>query len=166
MDRLELLFNSKKSELSARRIEIENRLKSVMVAISNLQEKACAVDPSYTMILKNINEQLESLDKERQLLEIQLLEQGSRGFENLEKFQRFCLHFIEHLGELLSTSQNLEEKRIVFQFVFSEIPTYQDIINRTPKVYPIFVMNKPKKESTVMIDSNVFPKWQGGSESN
>lgn len=166
MDRLELLFNSKKSELASQRMEIENRLKSVMVAISNLQEKACAVDPSYTMILKNINEQLESLDKERQLLEIQILEQGSRGFENLENFQRFCLHFIEHLGELLSTSQNLEEKRIVFQFVFSEIPTYQDIINRTPKVYPIFVMNKPKKESTVMVDSNVFPKWQGGWESN
>ena len=50
---------------------------------------------------------------------------------------------------------------IVFQVVFSEIPTYQDIINRTPKVYPIFVMSKTKKESTVMVDSNVFPKWQG-----
>lgn len=49
---------------------------------------------------------------------------------------------------------------IVFQVVFSEIPTYQDIINRTPKVYPIFVMSKTKKESTVMVDSNVFPKWQ------
>ena len=54
MDRLELLFNSKKSELASQRLEIENRLKSVLVAISNLQEKACAVDPSYAMILKNI----------------------------------------------------------------------------------------------------------------
>ncbi len=166
MDRLELLFNSKKSELVSQRLEIENRLKSVMVAISNLQEKACAVDPSYTMILKNINEQLESLDKERQLLEIQLQDQEARGFDNLENFQRFCLHFIEHLGELLSTSQNLEEKRIIFQFVFSEIPTYQDIINRTPKIYPIFVISKTKKESPIMEDSCINPNWQGGSESN
>ncbi len=53
---------------------------------------------------------------------------------------------------------------IVFQVVFSEIPTYQDIINRTPKVYPIFVMNKPKKESPVMEDSSVNLKWQGDCE--
>lgn len=49
---------------------------------------------------------------------------------------------------------------VVSQFVFSEIPTYQDIINRTPRVYPIFVMNKPKKESPVMEDSTVNLKWQ------
>ena len=81
---------------------------------------------------------------------------------DIDNFKQFSLYLIEHLGELLSTSQNLEEMRIVFQFVFSEIPTYSEIINRTPPMYPIFLINKPKKEPTVMVDSCINLNWQGG----
>ncbi len=166
LDRLDIIFEAKKSELLSQRNDMAKRLKSIEDNMTGLQAKACAVDPSYSLILKNINDQLVTLDKERQLLEQQLQDHEAKGFDSIENFQRFCLHFIEHLGELLSTSQNLEEKRIIFQFVFCEIPTYQDIINRTPKVYPIFVMNKPKKESPVMEDSSINQNWQGGSGSN
>lgn len=52
-----------------------------------------------------------------------------------------------------------EEKRIIFQFVFIEIPTYQEVVNRTPKVYPIFAYASQQKNSREgILETNL--NWQ------
>lgn len=165
LERMELIFETRKSELLSQRRHLEEQLNTIQDETKKLQERACSLDPSYTMILQGINEQLQEKEKERRYLENQLHDQEISGFENSRDFQQFCLHLIEHLGDLLSISKNLEEKRIIFSFVFREIPTFQEIVNRTPQVYPIFALDA-KKEPSMKEDSYVNPNWQGGSESN
>jgi len=70
------------------------------------------------MILKGINDELQALNTERNMLEGRLQDQGVKRFENVESFKKFANNLIEHLPNMLSEAQNLEEKKLIFQFVF------------------------------------------------
>jgi hypothetical protein len=52
---------------------------------------------------------------------------------------------LEHFEVLLSQSKNFDELDIIFRFVFQERPTYKQIVNRTPELYPIFALQSKKE---------------------
>ncbi|MBP7773917.1 hypothetical protein KA071_02390, partial [Candidatus Gracilibacteria bacterium] len=99
------------------------------------------------------------LSKEQEALESQIAISENSDFENPEMFKDYCFYMLEHFKELLSIRQNHEELRAVFGFIFKEFPTYKDVVNRTPAVYPIFVLVSQQKNSQEgILEENLY--WQ------
>jgi hypothetical protein len=45
----------------------------------------------------------------------------------------------------MEQSQNYEELSLLFKFIFKETPKYDEIVNRTAPIYPLFSLNSKKE---------------------
>jgi len=83
----------------------------------------------------------------------------ANNYLNTEWFKEFSFNLLEHISILLKQKQNFEELQVIFKFVFKEIPTYNEIVNRTTPIYPIFSLNS-KKEPQINWSSSLNLLWQ------
>lgn len=161
IDRFEQIFDAKKEEISKRKRNYEVRLNVIRAEVSELQQKVLSISPSLKRVLEAIEASMESLSKEELELQEQIGAFEESNFENPELFKDFCFYMLEHLTDLLSKSQNFEEIKTIFGFVFKETPTYLGISNRTAALYPIFAYASQQKNPREGI-LEVNPNWQGG----
>ena len=75
---------------------------------------------------------------------------GAKGLmqlmpENFEEFKLKTLFIVEHLQEILLNTQKQSELEVIFDLVFIEKPTYDEIKSGTPKIYPVFSYLKQQK---------------------
>jgi hypothetical protein len=54
---------------------------------------------------------------------------------------------MEHLKELLLGSSNSLQNAAMFGLVFDAAPTYEDLVNGTPNLFPLFDLNGEFEES-------------------
>jgi hypothetical protein len=124
-----------------------------------------SIDPGLTYILASIDGKLNELNHEKDQIVSEIQSFDEENFSDPERFKEFCFYVLEHMTELVHASQNFEEIRTLFRFVFKETPTYDQIVNRTAPIYPIFAITSQQKNSR----EGIFEKnlnWQGGSGSN
>ncbi|MBN1262785.1 MAG: recombinase family protein, partial [Candidatus Pacebacteria bacterium] len=60
---------------------------------------------------------------------------------------KYTTYFMEHLGELLINEANPLQQQQLFGLIFEGLPTYNDLVNRTLKLAPIFLLNSASKAS-------------------
>ena len=60
---------------------------------------------------------------------------------NIEVVLNYSKYFMEHLEELLLGSPNPFKNASLFGLVFDEPPTYLELVNRTPRLAPLFELN-------------------------
>lgn len=65
--------------------------------------------------------------------------------ESFEEFKLKTLFIVEHLEEILLNTQKQSELEVIFDLVFIEKPTYDEIKSGTPKIYPVFSYIKQQK---------------------
>ncbi len=58
--------------------------------------------------------------------------------EDIEAFIKEVEYIMEHPSELLLDATNTTQQKAMFAFVFSELPTYDEILSGTPKLRWIF----------------------------
>ena len=61
--------------------------------------------------------------------------------EDIQQFKEFGQHYLEHLSELLLNPENPRQQASLFGLVFETFPTYEEIINGTPKLSWIFELS-------------------------
>ena len=52
---------------------------------------------------------------------------------------------MEHPAKLLTEADNLHERQELLSLFFQEVPTYQEILNGTPKLTPLFKLSEEFK---------------------
>lgn len=72
---------------------------------------------------------------------------------------RYAKYLMEHPKELLIDRDNMLNQRQMFGTIFEELPTYDDLINGTAKLQPIFQLkgNENESKSTLVQRAGVEP---------
>ena len=65
---------------------------------------------------------------------------------DISSFIKEVKRIMEHPSELLLNNDNPTKKQALFGLVFEETPTYQDILNGTPKLTPIFAISSTSND--------------------
>lgn len=71
--------------------------------------------------------------------------------DDLTAFISEVKYFMEHQDELLLDSTNMQRQQALFGLVFEEFPSYEDLVNGTPKLTPIFAIKKPTHNEKVNV---------------
>ena len=88
-----------------------------------------------------LEEQVNKLDAQIKQAE------GERGqIEFTEKsiraFRKHAEYLMEHPAKLLTEADNLHERQELLSLFFEEVPTYQEILNGTPKLTTLFKLSE------------------------
>jgi site-specific DNA recombinase len=54
---------------------------------------------------------------------------------------KYAVYLMEHLEEVLIDRDNIVAQQQLFSLVFTELPTYDELVNGTPKLEPLFKLN-------------------------
>ena len=75
----------------------------------------------------------------------------------------YIIYFIEYLEELLLDKINLDNQATLFKLVFEELPTYDNIINRTAKLTLPFqlIQQLQYQKSPLVAPSGIEPLFPG-----
>jgi DNA invertase Pin-like site-specific DNA recombinase len=158
-ERFDIIFQKRKEELSKHKEAYKGQLVRIQKEFDDTRAKIRNINPSLTYILETLNTDLEELQKQKVEIEEKLKYYENSKIWEVRGFKEFCFNIIEHLWDLLQESQKHEEKETIFKFVFKEVPTYAEIVNRTPKMYSIFASVKEKEPSKIESSSENL-LWQ------
>ena len=89
------------------------------------------------LIKKELTKKIESIEERilsarNQRTNIEVTE------DELTRFIKFTKILMEHLHEIIQLSENNNQKQALFELVFEDTPTYQEIVNGTPNLSAIF----------------------------
>ena len=155
MDSFELVLND---TYRRREKEVVSQSASISLNVGNLKtEQASALDalivaqnPAVRKMLEQKVGELETkiLEAESQRDEIEVTE------KDIKAFVRHAKVVMEHPSEMLLNTDNIPAQRALFGLVFDELPTYQEILNGTPKLSLVFKLSsdfgKPKSQSVTL----------------
>lgn len=82
-----------------------------------------------------MEDKLKEITGEIQDLEESKLKQGHKN-TNMEMVVEVVGYFLEHFEFLLLGSPNRLKRAAYFGLVFTQAPTYQELVSRTPKLAP------------------------------
>lgn len=126
--------------------EIVSQSSVISLSVGNLKaQQANAIEAltitNSLIARKKLEEKVEELEilikeAENERKEIEITE------KDVKTFIRYAKEIMERPYEILIDKDNLSIKRTLFGLVFEEIPTYQEILNGTPKLSYIFKLSK------------------------
>ena len=73
------------------------------------------------------------------------------GEADIDRFRQYGEYFMEHLSELLLNGQNPLQQQNLLGLIFETFPTYEDILNGTPKLAQIFAISEKKHLKGVLV---------------
>jgi hypothetical protein len=90
--------------------------------------------------------------------------EGTRGrIEMTEKsirsFRHYAEHIMEHPSEILTKADNLFARRMLLTLFFEETPTYNEILNGTPKLASLFKLSGEFTTNKTQFVSLLYPEW-------
>lgn len=61
--------------------------------------------------------------------------------QNIDLLITYSKYFMEHLEELLIAEGKPEQQKLLFQLLFEERPTFNDLVSGTPKLACVYELN-------------------------
>jgi site-specific DNA recombinase len=141
-----VLFNN-------RLVQIEGEIKAIKETIKKLS------NPSVINMMEDDIGKLE-LERVDLMVERTKAEDEQISVQTLMSYAKF---FMEHLVELLLQSPNPIQKGVLFELLFDELPTYEDLDFGTAKLAPLFELNDKYKTSKSVSVSR--PGFEPGTKS-
>ena len=126
--------------------ELAHTSSNIHKNISDLKtEQTKALDTyestSSQVIRDRMEEKIERLDKEiKQAREFRLETEIQEG--DIKSFISYVKDLMEHPVKMLINNSNPYKQKALFNLVFEEIPTYQEILNGTPKLSLVFRLSE------------------------
>lgn len=154
---LKATYAKRIEEVSKYKISVEENLKQ----LSHRQAEILEAIPKTTSdaVRESLEKKFDELEEEIKKTKQQVPEETimERDIDNLIKT---AFYLMEHRQELLINTKNIFEMHKLFGLVFDELPTYQDLVNGTLKLSPIF-HNKKELVSTnsLSVDAQGFEPW-------
>lgn len=166
LDAIDNLWNEKKHEIESKKhlnLDEVLRLEEAKQHITKNIEKFIEfpeILKEKNIELANINAKLNALKSEKFLDESE---------KEKQSFIEFTKNIFKHIGNTLEKGKTEESMAMIFDILFEELPTYENIQFQTTKLYPIFALQSKKHtiddvNSWGKIISNL--RWQSHLESN
>ena len=143
------VWRSRQSDKLKEIVEMNNVIASLYTKKNHLVElligtQSLAVRLEYEKRLEEIDADIRTKEKFRSKNE--LTEQ------QIQKFLEMARYLVEHLEELLIDSENIYRQQALFGLVFEKLPTYEEILNRTPKLSLVFEQKEiPHNEKSPLV---------------
>ncbi len=121
--------------------------KSIATCVTEIQGIKDSIKMSRSeSVIRMLEEDIATLEGKKLEAEIIL---GRKDKEKLkiEVFINETEYYMEHLHELLLDKAKPHKSAAMFGLLFSTIPTYQDLVDGTPDLAPIFKLNDAYEES-------------------
>ena len=90
---------------------------------------------------RKLEEQIEDLERQIEGAEIQR-EEIEITEKDIKSFIKAAKYIMEHPVKILINTEDMHTQRMLFGLVFDEMPTYQEILNGTPKLSLVFATKK------------------------
>ncbi len=118
---------------------ISNKIVQLKNEQQLLTEKIKFIESS--VALKHLEGELERLELEIGTLQNRRDRKESEEVE-IQTLINYCMYFMEHLKDLLIEGTNQLKDAAMFGLIFNEVPTYEDLVNGTPSLAPVFELNR------------------------
>lgn len=108
------------------------------------QEKKMIIEKIKTLSSESVIKEFESDVelKDQEIAHAMQQRDSKEGQElDIQTAINYCSYFMEHPGELLLSGIKPLRDAAMFGLLFDEKPTYEDLVNGTPKLSPIFALN-------------------------
>src|SRR3989338_7255913 len=129
-----------------REAEVVSQSSAVSHNVGNLKAQQASALEALTntqspVACKKLEERIEELEAQIQTAqehraEIEITER------DIKSFVRYVKTVMEHPSEILIDTEDMRAQRTLFGLVFEEIPTYQEILNGTPKLSLVFKLSE------------------------
>lgn len=111
-----------------------------------------------TLVRKALEADFERLEAEIQSA------RGTRGSKeqdelNIKLAIKYAIYLMEHTEELLIDTDNPIQQGSLFALAFDELPRYDELINGTPKLSPVFALNTNQNVSKSELVSSLSHRW-------
>ena len=149
--RLKAVEVSKKAEVHVS--ELLTKQESVLQAITAVESQT---------VRKKLEKDYESL--ERQIKGARVNRgQKERSELEIKRAIKYVVYLMEHFEELLVHEENAMQQQQLFGLIFEKFPTYDQLVNGTPKLTLAFSLNKKSKSSkSVMVTPQRIELWLPG----
>ena len=147
-----------------RQSEVLQTSKDINDNLRNLEEmKKKAVDSLINTdnpaVRKELEKRVEELDQQ-----LKAVKDERDKFEmtenDIQSFITYARYLMEHLEDLLLDSRNMNMQQALFGLVFEVLPTYEEILNGTPKLTLVLELSETFKtqKSSVVGDRGLEPR--------
>lgn len=128
-----------------RQKELAHFSSKVSCKVSDLKlEQANLIDKielaTSEVVIKKLEEKIDKLEQEIKNTQTQRDKIEITEYD-ISNFIKEAKKIMEHPSEMLINTENSIKKQALFGLVFEETPTYEDILNGTPKLTPIFALS-------------------------
>ena len=153
-------WEKRRKDVSQKTIDYGKQISDLSIEINSLIEKISLL--SLPEAIQSIEEKI-SEKKARKTQLIQARDKGEDDELKIDGLMNQAKYFMEHLEELLTGGSNPLVNGAIFGLLFDERPTYQELLNGTPKLSPLFKLNNTfvsSKEEFVTL-RGIEPRFAG-----
>jgi site-specific DNA recombinase len=146
-----LLANSQ--DINKNLCDLESEKEKTITTLVNTENPA--IKEELEKRIELLGEKIKDTQTHRNKLEV--------SEENVQSFIKYTRYLMEHLEELLLDTKNLNRLRALFGLVFEEMPTYEEIVNGTPKLSLVFELSEGYKleKSQLVAPRGIEPRLPG-----
>lgn len=160
LDEIDAIWNQRIHEIEREKLnyqkEIEILEESKMLILKNIEKFI-----EFPEILKTKNEELVNINQKLTSLKTQKPKHETN--KNKYEFIEFSKNILKHISNMLQKEKSEESVWVIFDMLFEELPTYENIQSQTTSLYPIFALNTKKRtidDSFNWCNRVVLPEWQ------
>ncbi len=132
-------YRKREKEVVRESVKVGKNVNELKIKQETLLDKLMTTES--IVVSKKFEEQIEILDGEIKVAEslrnkVEVTEKG------IKSFIQYAKEVMEHPEKTLMECDDMPTQQALFALVFEEPPTYQEILNGTPKLTPIFRLFK------------------------
>jgi len=132
-------LEKRESQLSTDTVSYSQQVAANEIEIQNIKETIKKV--SSADVIKMLEDDIEKLRlKNAALKSVRELKEGQQV--DTQVTINYTNYFMEHLEDLLLNGPNPQKNAAMFGLLFDEVPTYQELIDGTPKLACLFKLNE------------------------
>jgi site-specific DNA recombinase len=133
------VWNDKKKEAESdaiirgrKTIELREKLKGISDKIMLVNSKS---------VIASLEKEYERIEQEL-VSETEMRDNAEDSELNMKELINYASYFMSHLEDLFLAPDNPKQQAVLFGLIFNQIPTYEDLVNRTLDLAPIFKLNQ------------------------
>ncbi|MBP9777486.1 MAG: recombinase family protein [Alphaproteobacteria bacterium] len=131
-------WEKRRKDVSQKTISYNNQINDLSIEINTLIDKISLL--SLPEAIKSVEEKITE-KKDRKAYLIQARDRGEDDEIKIDGLMNQAKYFMEHLEELLTGGSNPLVNGAMFGLLFDEKPSYEELLNGTPQLSPLFKLN-------------------------
>lgn len=131
-------YRERQKELAHFSSQVNRKVSDLKLEQANLIDKIELTTSE--VVIKRLEEKIDRLEEEIKDTQTERNKVEITEYD-ISAFIKEAKKIMEHPSEILINTENPIKKQALFGLVFEETPTYNDILNGTPKLTPIFALS-------------------------